>query len=160
MDRSQQGVAPRTCLSKLPLKPRPAGPQPQQSGPRSAGPPPLRPPIGPSSMVPRPLTPNSGRNSPIDPFADAPASSGGRARSRSNAPGPQRTLSPGAYSGVRHAGEGQQSRRRSKSVTDLQPKIYQAQPSTRMPFTHMSSSSLGSVASSIPARKPVPGHLR
>jgi hypothetical protein len=34
MDRSQQGVAPRTCLSKLPVKPRPQGPPPQ-GGPRN-----------------------------------------------------------------------------------------------------------------------------
>jgi len=33
MDRSQQGVAPRTCLSKLPVKPR-QGPPPQNQGPR------------------------------------------------------------------------------------------------------------------------------
>jgi hypothetical protein len=49
MDRSQQGVAPRTCLSKLPVKPRPQGPPPQ-GGPRP-GPGPQqqqqRPPMGP-----------------------------------------------------------------------------------------------------------------
>jgi hypothetical protein len=50
MDRSQQGVAPRTCLSKLPVKPRPQGPPPQ-GGPRG-GPGPQqqqqqRPPMGP-----------------------------------------------------------------------------------------------------------------
>jgi len=28
MDRSKQGVAPRQCLSKMPIKPRPAGPPP------------------------------------------------------------------------------------------------------------------------------------
>ncbi|EMC95710.1 hypothetical protein BAUCODRAFT_148593 [Baudoinia panamericana UAMH 10762] len=32
MDRSQQGVVPRTCLSKVPVKPRPQGPSAAQSG--------------------------------------------------------------------------------------------------------------------------------
>ncbi|PPJ59441.1 hypothetical protein CBER1_02434 [Cercospora berteroae] len=73
MDRSKQGVAPRTCLSKLPVKPRPQGPPPpggwrpgtpngQQRGP----PPPHGPPRGPmgppGAMQPRPLTPSSARS--------------------------------------------------------------------------------------------------
>ncbi|KAK5114480.1 hypothetical protein LTR62_002415 [Meristemomyces frigidus] len=50
MDRSQQGVVPRTCLSKLPVKPRPQGPSQGSIG---------RPitPVG--ADAPRPLTPNS-----------------------------------------------------------------------------------------------------
>jgi len=77
MDRSQQGVAPRTCLSKLPVKPRPQGP-PQQGGPNgpnsrpgtaqsNRGPPQnfqqgFQPP-NPNAMYPRPLTPTqSGRD--------------------------------------------------------------------------------------------------
>jgi len=66
MDRSQQGVAPRTCLSKLPVKPRPQGPpgaSPQGSRPGTAqsnrGPP-----NAPGMMVPRPLTPTSSSRSP------------------------------------------------------------------------------------------------
>jgi len=53
MDRSAKGVVPRTCLSKMPVKPR--GP-PSQNGPMPAGinnmptPPP-------GANVPRPLTP-------------------------------------------------------------------------------------------------------
>ncbi|KAI9710556.1 MAG: hypothetical protein M1820_002692 [Bogoriella megaspora] len=159
MDRSRQGVAPRTCLSKLPLKPRPTGP-PANGAPRAQGPPPIRPPVGPSSMVPRPLTPTSGRNSPVDPFADRPQlqqPTGGRARSRSNAPTPKRSLSPGAYPDGQRPGDATQTRRRSKSVTDLQPKVYQGPMSPRMPFGHGSTSSMGSNASSIPARKPVGG---
>ncbi|WPH00171.1 Hypothetical protein R9X50_00299400 [Acrodontium crateriforme] len=50
MDRSQQGVCPRTCLSKLPVKPRP-GPPPGQQRPQT-----------PNSM--RPSTPNSARMPP------------------------------------------------------------------------------------------------
>ncbi|TKA83105.1 hypothetical protein B0A55_00889 [Friedmanniomyces simplex] len=50
MDRSQQGVVPRTCLSKLPVKPRPQGPPSQ-----SLNGPPMSP-TGPPGMTPRPLT--------------------------------------------------------------------------------------------------------
>ncbi|KAF7190634.1 hypothetical protein HII31_07793 [Pseudocercospora fuligena] len=72
MDRSQQGVAPRTCLSKVPVKPRPQGPPPQGAGPGPRGPPPgARRPAGPngpngppSAMVPRPLTPTQSSRSP------------------------------------------------------------------------------------------------
>lgn len=88
MDRSQQGVCPRTCLSKLPVKPRPQGPPPQNGSPRPMGPPPpgMRRPASPAmhrpaspmhnNMMPRPLTPtgrersNTGpRNSPFAPEA-------------------------------------------------------------------------------------------
>ncbi|CAK4031761.1 nuclear pore complex DDB_G0274915-like [Lecanosticta acicola] len=62
MDRSQQGVAPRTCLSKLPVKPRPqpppgTAPRPgtAQGGRRPSNPPPPTPTNG--AMYPRPLTP-------------------------------------------------------------------------------------------------------
>ncbi|KAI9666461.1 MAG: hypothetical protein M1821_004397 [Bathelium mastoideum] len=159
MDRSQQGVAPRTCLSKLPLKPRPVGSPAQQPAPRPTGPLPLRPPIGPASMVPRPLTPTSGRNSPIDPFADAGTPNSGRARSKSNASASQRPAFLSAQAGAGPANPAQQSRRRSKSVTDLQPTTYQAPMSPRIPFGHESSSTMGSIGS-IPARKPVPGQQR
>jgi len=55
LDRSQQGVAPRTCLSARPVKPRPRGP-PGSPGPR--GPPMMGPPGG------RPMSPAYGRMSP------------------------------------------------------------------------------------------------
>lgn len=63
MDRSQQGVTPRTCLSKMPVKPR-QGPPPQQGAngrPMSPamGPPQGRRPPPQDEMIPRPLTPNS-----------------------------------------------------------------------------------------------------
>ena len=51
MDRSQQGVAPRTCLSKMPVKPR-GPPSNGSNGPAGT-------PHGPAGMVPRPLTPQS-----------------------------------------------------------------------------------------------------
>lgn len=56
LDRSQQGVAPRTCLSARPVKPRPRGPPPGSPGPR--GPPMMGPPGS------RPMSPANGRMSP------------------------------------------------------------------------------------------------
>ncbi|KAF1916402.1 hypothetical protein BDU57DRAFT_556637 [Ampelomyces quisqualis] len=66
MDRSQQGVVPRTCLSKHPVKPRTGPPrQPPPPGMRS---PPIRSPMGPGGIPsPRPLSPASGPNSPHPP---------------------------------------------------------------------------------------------
>jgi hypothetical protein len=54
MDRSQKGVVPRTCLSKMPVKPR--GP-PSINGSPSAGPNNMPTPPAPGANVPRPLTP-------------------------------------------------------------------------------------------------------
>jgi hypothetical protein len=104
MDRSQQGVVPRTCLSKHPVKPR-QGPPPQ-NGMRG---PPIRSPVGPGGVPqPRPMSPSSGMNSPTmsqgpprnmspgprqmssrqqQPMS--PQSPGSRMRSNSNVPGPQ-----------------------------------------------------------------------
>lgn len=66
MDRSQQGVAPRTCLSKLPVKPRPQGPSGaatpvSRPGTAQSA---RGPPNAPGMMVPRPLTPTSSSRSP------------------------------------------------------------------------------------------------
>ncbi|KXT13899.1 hypothetical protein AC579_2636 [Pseudocercospora musae] len=84
MDRSQQGVAPRTCLSKVPVKPRPQGSPPQGAGPNPRGPPPgARRPAGangpPSAMVPRPLTPaqSSRSPSPSDKSSEASTTAAG-----------------------------------------------------------------------------------
>ncbi|OCK83013.1 hypothetical protein K432DRAFT_414967 [Lepidopterella palustris CBS 459.81] len=81
LDRSQQGVVPRTCLSKHPVKPR-TGP-PRQGPP---GTPKMRsPPMGPGFPQPRPLSPAPGRNSP-GPYGGQPrpmSPAGGR-----NSPGP------------------------------------------------------------------------
>lgn len=63
MDRSKQGVAPRTCLSKLPIKPRLANPPPLrpsgQQGPAARR---MSPPAGSFSQAPYPAT-GSMRNS-------------------------------------------------------------------------------------------------
>ena len=83
LDRSQQGVAPRTCLSARPVKPRP--PPGARGGPPPRGPPP------PGSMYPnqqpRPSSPAmSGRGSP-SPY------------DRPRPQGQQRSMSPGPYGG-------------------------------------------------------------
>ncbi|KAL8973858.1 MAG: hypothetical protein Q9197_001893 [Variospora fuerteventurae] len=86
LDRSQQGVAPRTCLSARPVKPRP---NPNGRGHTPRGPPP------PGMFSPsqqRPMSPSSGRGSPGPPDR-AP---------RGMVPGPQpnqRSMSPGPYGG-------------------------------------------------------------
>lgn len=86
MDRTQQGVVPRTCLSKHPVKPR-TGPLRQGPPPPGMRGPPIRSPMGPGGIPqPRPLSPASGRNSPHPP---ALAHNNGRM-----SPGP-RAMSPG-----------------------------------------------------------------
>jgi len=155
MDRSQQGVVPRTCLSRHPVKPRPSGPPPQSR--QHASPPRMRPaPSGNAFAQARPLSPSTGHNSP-NPFA-SPMPSGrnspspygsqpqtptglptGRPRAQSNVSpytGHPRALSPGPYS----AGNLQpmvpvEARRRSNSMGQLQ----------MVP------------SSAVPVRKPVPG---
>ncbi|KAH9827578.1 Src-like 3 domains [Teratosphaeria destructans] len=76
MDRTQQGVAPRTCLSKLPVKPRPQGPPPPP-GAQNARP---MTPTGPPGMMPRPLTPTQRERSGSNAAAPAEASAGVPAR--------------------------------------------------------------------------------
>ncbi|KAK2028008.1 hypothetical protein LX32DRAFT_591567 [Colletotrichum zoysiae] len=96
LDRSQQGVVPRTCLSARPVKPRPPQAQgPLRSHPMGPGahrgpgpnfPPGQRPPQG---------APHGGR--PASPAGHGPMSPGGRPQSpgpRSQSPGP-RSQSPG-----------------------------------------------------------------
>ncbi|KAI1412269.1 hypothetical protein F5Y13DRAFT_200264 [Hypoxylon sp. FL1857] len=97
LDRSQQGVVPRTCLSTRPVKPRPAGGPPNgRNGPpvNPSGP---RGPRGPGPNYPlgsRPMTPQSGR--PESPMMRPMA--GGRPQSpammRPNSPATGRPMSP------------------------------------------------------------------
>ncbi|MCJ1260818.1 hypothetical protein MMC22_000681 [Lobaria immixta] len=85
LDRSQQGVAPRTCLSARPVKPRPVA----DRGPASRGPPPQAM-FG--SPIPRAASPAGGRGSPT-PYSRDP-------RAMSPTPRPvQRSMSPGPYGG-------------------------------------------------------------
>ncbi|KAM0426158.1 hypothetical protein ACHAPT_008502 [Fusarium lateritium] len=112
LDRSRQGVVPRTCLSTRPVKPRPA-----QAGPRP-GPPikPTGPPRGPGPNHPqgqRPMTPqgNFGPGRPASPAGRPMTPNGSRPQSPMGhpmgppgrpagpmSPGP-RTQSPGPFQG-------------------------------------------------------------
>ncbi|MCJ1357132.1 MAG: hypothetical protein MMC33_007128 [Icmadophila ericetorum] len=106
MDRSQQGVAPRTCLSTRPVKPRPkqaSGPP----GPRIRGPPP--------------------QNSPLAPTGARGFSSTSIQSLPSQAPGfcpKQRSMSPGPYGGgpQRPNFIPQGSQRRSNSAGSIHDK--------------------------------------
>lgn len=153
MDRTRQGVAPRTCLSKLPLKPRPAGPPNggRPMSPSNSRAPVTKPqgtrnvsePIRPmrDSMVPAPLSPSvNGRMSP------AGMQQQGRQRSNTASSQQARAMSPGSQPPKPMAG----SKRRSASVGSVT----------------FSKSSNGSADSSpskplsplgVPVRKPVPG---
>ncbi|ROT42174.1 hypothetical protein SODALDRAFT_9123 [Sodiomyces alkalinus F11] len=104
LDRSQQGVVPRTCLSTRPVKPRPqnSGPRGPPGPPRGPGPhhhPGQRPmpgphgPHGPYSGPPR-SGPGSGPQSPMRPMQGPgrPASPAGR---RPASPSSARGMSPG-----------------------------------------------------------------
>ncbi len=82
LDRSQQGVAPRTCLSARPVKPRPANGSPR---------------MGPNG---RPMTPNGGRSmSPVQ----------GRPMSPAVGPGP-RPQSPASSNGASRPGTAHSNR--------------------------------------------------
>ncbi|KAF2722291.1 hypothetical protein K431DRAFT_293457 [Polychaeton citri CBS 116435] len=107
MDRSQQGVCPRTCLSNLPVKPR-AGPPPPGQRP----PPGMRRPSNPNGpMYPRPLTPTN------------------------------------------QIGNGPQGNRQRSATASKSPNISDA---ARNRSTSDAPRPIGS-ATSMPARKPVPG---
>ena len=148
MDRSKQGVAPRQCLSKMPIKPRPAGPPPNgrpQSPAMRNGPPHGRP----QSPAIRNGPPNDGRQyqvprsqmqpAPLSPSMptlngaqrDLP-SQRQRAHSLSQSSGP----APNAQSAPERP---QNNHRRSASAG-----TFQKAPSTVS-------------LASIPTRKPVPG---
>ncbi|KDN65431.1 putative variant SH3 domain-containing protein [Colletotrichum sublineola] len=98
LDRSQQGVVPRTCLSARPVKPRP----PQAQGPPRGHPMGPGAPRGPGPNFPpgqRPFTPQGGPHGgrPASPAGHGPMGPGGRPQSpgpRSQSPGP-RSQSPG-----------------------------------------------------------------
>ncbi|KAI0012986.1 hypothetical protein F4779DRAFT_510840 [Xylariaceae sp. FL0662B] len=100
LDRSQQGVVPRTCLSTRPVKPRSAG-GPGRSGPpiNPSGP---RGPRGPGPNYPpgqRPMTPQGGPQYPRPESPMRPMGPGGRPMSpygnRPASPAGGRPMSPG-----------------------------------------------------------------
>ncbi|KAL8656629.1 MAG: hypothetical protein Q9226_002611 [Calogaya cf. arnoldii] len=166
LDRSQQGVAPRTCLSARPVKPRP---NPNARGPPPRGPPP------PGMFDPgqqRPMSPSSGRGPP-SPYDRAP---------RGMAPGPhggQRSMSPGPYGGgpQRPNIPSPGGRRRSNSASEVRerrmspPGPSPMNPNAqgilsgvqKVPLQQQAAAGPDQVPlsssppASIPARKPVPG---
>jgi len=153
MDRSQQGVAPRTCLSKQPLKPRQGPPPGARSGPPRSGPGSMGPP-------PRPI--------PGAKVRQGSASSQGSAASQARRP----SMAPSKQSSPTLA-EQAQSRQRSMSVAASPTKApKQSQQQAVLPADiHSRSASMGTVSSAgksiapsgattplgVPARKPVPG---
>ncbi|KAF2088626.1 hypothetical protein K490DRAFT_64672 [Saccharata proteae CBS 121410] len=144
MDRSQQGVVPRACLSKHAVKPRPAGP------PR--GPPPSAPAGAPGTRSP-PRGPgmNQAQAAFRGPPQGRPASPAGRGRSQSNAPVPGGR--PRAQSNARPMPQ-QENRRRSNSADGRAPsplagnQIRSQSPASRIPTKG---------GAPVPNRKPVPG---
>lgn len=97
MDRSQQGVVPRTCLSKHPVKPRTGPPRQGPPPPHMRGPP-IRSPMGPGGIPqPRPMSPADGRSSPHPP-ALSPAT--GRM-----SPGPRQMPPPQMQGPLRSRGQ-------------------------------------------------------
>ena len=152
MDRSKQGVAPRTCLSKLPLKPRPTGPPPN-SRPVGSGSPVIRnfsgPPSGRNSpaglrgsMLPAPLSPNlNGRVQSPDPLPLQAGRQRSYSHSQNASPrgtGPQaRSTNPDAPSPLK-------SHRRSASANQILS-------------AHTRQQNPSSPPKGVPARKPVPG---
>jgi hypothetical protein len=174
MDRSQQGVVPRTCLSKHPVKPRTGPPRQGPPPPHMRGNPPIRSPMSPGGIQsqrpmspadgshPPALSPASGRMSP-GPRAMSPGprqmaspqmQQGPRGRSHSNAPyaGPQRSMSPGPYGGgPQMAPPSEMGRPRSNSAN-------QAMGPRRGPAPGPSPMNPNSpIVGSVPSRKPVPG---
>ncbi|POR38375.1 Uncharacterized protein TPAR_01428 [Tolypocladium paradoxum] len=97
LDRSQQGVVPRTCLSTRPVKPRPPPGAPRPG-------PPINPnghPRGPNyANVQRPMTPQGNR--PMTPQGMPPSSRPGLPESPSRprmGPAPSRPASPAGHGG-------------------------------------------------------------
>ncbi|TVY33649.1 hypothetical protein LOCC1_G008820 [Lachnellula occidentalis] len=151
LDRAQQGVAPRTCLSTRPVKPRP-----QQKGPPTArGPPPpgMRgPPQG------RPMSPAM-NNGP--PRSQSPS---GRPMSPAMNNGPPRSQSPSGRpmtpngSHPRGPPNNQQGRNRSPSASHVQARRNSPPGPSRMNPNAPPSDGRQSVEPrGPPARKPVPG---
>lgn len=163
MDQSKQGVAPRTCLSKLPLKPRPVGPQPNgrmgppvrpmgapAQGRRNFSGPAASRDAGSRSMVPAPLSPSmDGRASPATGSPKIQQVARQRARTVSN-PAVQpnsRVVSPAPTPSL-------------PVVVDTRPGSKSTDEPAAVPIIPTSSEDVASdspLVGSVPTRKPVPG---
>ncbi|EFQ32092.1 variant SH3 domain-containing protein [Colletotrichum graminicola] len=149
LDRSQQGVVPRTCLSARPVKPRP----PQAQGPPRGHPTGPGAPRGPGPNAPpgqRPFTPQGGPHGgrPASPSGHGPMGPGGRPQSpgpRYQGPPGQRPQSPNEMGG-RNQSPGPS---RIPQPTRITPNSPQSNPG---PAQGRPGPPVGSVG-----RKPVPG---
>ncbi|KAF9775248.1 hypothetical protein IL306_006664 [Fusarium sp. DS 682] len=172
LDRSRQGVVPRTCLSTRPVKPRPAQAGPRPGPPVKAGGPPRGP--GPNqSQGQRPMTPqgNFGQARPASPAGpmkpngnhpQSPMGPPGRPQGRPMSPGP-RAQSPGPRTGPpggRPMSPGPRSQSpgpasgRSQSPSGMNRRNNPPGPS---PMNPAQDSRSGPSSSGSFSRKPVPG---
>ena len=144
LDRSQQGVCPRTCLSARPVKPRP------QQVPGSRSPPAMR---GPGPQI-RPMTPNTQSGRPMTSNGQAP-----RPMTPNGQPGNgmvPRSLQPRPMTPTGPLPGTPNQRPRGNSTASMQSKRSSPPSPTQMnqPQTQFN----GSPPSDSPiSRKPVPG---
>ncbi|TAQ91022.1 hypothetical protein B7494_g621 [Chlorociboria aeruginascens] len=147
LDRSQQGVVPRTCLSTRPVKPRP-----QQNGPR--GPPGMRipqpRPMSPANQSPRPMAPNGPpANRPMTPNGT------GRPMTPTNPQYNPRPMTPNGDSRPRSPSVAQnQGPRASPGPSRMKPA---PQANTNSPQGQTFPPSQGFPPAAPVGRKPVPG---
>ncbi|EHK43424.1 hypothetical protein TRIATDRAFT_294460 [Trichoderma atroviride IMI 206040] len=164
MDRSQQGVAPRTCLSTRPVKPRPPqGPPPGHPAgpPRGANSPTGQRPMTPQSQ--RPMTPQgkfppNGAPRMVAGPGSRPASPAGPMMNRNGAGRPQSPMGRPMSPGPKHQGP-PTSRPQSPSVMNQQQQSSPTGSSPLNPNSNPTSPTgppAGPAASPI-ERKPVPG---
>lgn len=158
LDRSRQGVAPRTCISRQPVKPRPLN-----APPNSRSPPHMRP--GQLNYGPRPVGPQNDRFSPprqFDPRDPRARPSyenrGGSVRNRSNSaarahPGGRQAY-PGPFNNGQYRGTPPGARQRANSATHLR-----SPPKLNPTVLGSSSGNVGSPmsATDLTVRKGVPG---
>ncbi|KIN08518.1 hypothetical protein OIDMADRAFT_23307 [Oidiodendron maius Zn] len=138
LDRSAQGVVPRTCLSVRPVKPRP-----QQNGPR--GPPPgMRGPPG----QPRPMSPGMNGPGPMNQGRMSPAMNGRMSPSQGRPASPsQRPMGANGPNG--------QGRPRSPSASQMQER--RNSPPGPSPMNPAANGPQTSPQNGPVGRKPVPG---
>ncbi|KAI9765185.1 MAG: hypothetical protein M1840_007778 [Geoglossum simile] len=178
LDRSQQGVCPRTCLSKQPVKPRPNSPrsgQPPTMRAAAHGRPPMAPQVQPhrpsspagsfhsqSSYVglqARPVNPYAGQARPQSPSPPRPQSP---ALSRPRSPAPSRPQTPVEQrSRANSVGQARESAGPGPSKMNPNGVLNAERPPQRLP-TVLRSGSPGprpiQQAAAVPARKPLPEH--
>jgi hypothetical protein len=165
LDRSQQGVVPRTCLSTRPVKPRP-----QQNSPRGPPPPGMRVPQGmPPPGSARPMTPNGQQPKAMTANQQRPMTPSQQQRAMTPTGGQQFPLTPSQE--ARSMSPGSQQRSASPAQVPLpesprapsRPSSPSGQHAGRKgppgpsPMNPVAFIGAGSPPTSAPIRKPVPG---